>query len=171
MPATTAAPTTENGEAFAPVTERMHRHGKEPDGPAPTSVEELEDELRRLGSDLQEVSGILKILAERTSGEALSGCVWALEGLTSRADSRLQEACDALSQGHTDNVGERIEDVGAMALHANNALQLAWNTAEIGTAFSEYQSGGFAVASNAVDYVQERLDFLLYESDLSYLDD
>lgn len=171
MPATKAAPTTENGEAFAPVTEQIHRHGKEPDAPAPTSVEELQDELGRLAGDLQEVSGMLTTLSEWATTDALSAYLWALEGLTDRADTRLMEAADALHEGHTGNVGERIEDVGAMALHANHALKLAWETAETGTDMTEMKSGAFAVASNATDYVQKRLDFLLYESDLSYLDD
>jgi len=174
---TTEAPTrthnhTQNGDAFAPLADEMiHRHGKEPEAPAPSSTDELSIELGHLATDLLEVSGLLKILAEGTSREALSSYLWALEGLTDRAHKRLDEASDALYNGHTQSVGERIEDVGAMALHANHALRLAWETAESGTTSSEMRAGAFAVASNAIDYVQERLDFLLYESDLSYLDD
>jgi hypothetical protein len=162
---------TENGEAFGALKEPIHRHGKEPDAPAPTAVDELEDELGDLSGDLAEIASTLKVLATDTSDDPLCGFLWALHGLASRGDSRLSEAVDALEGGHTDNVGHRIEDVGAMALHLNNALRLAWETAETGGAASEMRSGAFAVASNAADYVQERLDFLLYEADLSYLDE
>lgn len=172
MPTTTTATTTENGDAFAPLSDEMiHRHGKEPGAPAPTAVDELRDELGDLAGDLGEIACTLKLLAERTDTDPLSGFLWGLYGVAYRADSRLSEAVDALYKGHTENVGNRIEDVGAMALHLNNALRLAWETAEAGGGASEMQSGTFAIASNAIDYVQERLDFLLYESDLSYLDE
>jgi hypothetical protein len=163
-------PATENGEAFDTLKEPIHRHGKEPDAPAPTAVDELKDELGDLAGDLTEIACTLKLLAERTDTDPLSGFLWGLYGVASRADSRLSEAVDALHKGHTENVGHRIEDVGAMALHLNNALRLAWETDETGGAASEMRSGTFAIASNAIDYVQERLDVLLY-SDLSCLDE
>jgi hypothetical protein len=149
----------------------IHRHGKEPGAPAPTAEDELRDELGDLAGNLTEIACTLELLAEGTGTDPLSGFLWGLYGVASRADSRLSEAVDALEGGHTDNVAHRIEDVGAMALHLNNALRLAWETAEAGGAASEMRSGAFAVASNAADYVQERLDFLLYEADLSYLDE
>lgn len=163
--------TTEKGNAFAPVTEHIHHHGKEPEAPAPTTIEELEDELGYIAGDLTEIACILELLAERTGNDPLSGFLWGLAGVASRADSRLSEAVDALYNGHTENVGLRIDDGETMALHLNNALHLAWETEEAGGATSEMRSGTFAVASNAADYVQQRLGFLLYESDLSYLDD
>jgi hypothetical protein len=161
---------TENGEAFGTLKEPIHRHGKEPDAPAPAAVDELRGELGDLSADLTEIACTLELLAQRTSTDPLSGFLWGLYGVASRADSRLSEAVDALHNGHTENVGHRIEAVGAMALHVNSALHLAWETDESGST-SDMRSGTFAVASNAIDYVQERLDFLLYESDLSYLDE
>ncbi len=170
MPATIEEPMTENGEAFGTLREPIHRHGKEPDAPAPASVGELQGELEDLSADLSEIACMLKLLATRTSANSLCGFLWGLHGLTFRAKSRLSEAADALHEGHTENVGHRIEAVGAMALHVNSALRMAWETDESGST-SDMRAGTFAVASNAIDYVQERLDFLLYESDLSYLDE
>ncbi len=171
MPTTIEEPMTENGEAFGTLREPIHRHGKEPGAPAPAAVDELRDELEDLSADLAEIACTLKLLAVRTGDDPLSGFLWGLHGLTFRAKSRLSEAADALHNGRTENVGDRIEAVGAMALHVNNALRMAWEADESGGATSEMRAGTFAVASNAIDYVQERLDFLLYESDLSYLDD
>jgi len=90
---------------------------------------------------------------------------WATAGVATRASRRLSELSDVLHQGHTQNVGHRIEDVGTMTLHARGATDLAWETAEQGET-SEMHASSFAVASNALDYCRRRLDRLLHEADL-----
>jgi hypothetical protein len=169
--ATTSEATTSNhhtqtvdGEAFSPVTDRIHHHGQDPEAPGPETLEGLAEDVQRISVYLMEAAGILKTLAERHDDKVSPMC-WATGGLAKRASRRLSELSDALHQGHTQNVGHRIEDVGTMALHARGATDLAWETAEQGKT-TEMQAGSFAVASNALDYCQRRLDHLLYEADL-----
>jgi len=157
-------PATKDRSAFSPVTKSIHHHGKDPEAPAPNSIDELESEVGRVGSDLLEASGVLATLAEHRN-DSLTPFLWSLSGLAERASNRLNDAADALYGGHTQNVGYRLEDVGTMALHLRHALRLAWETAEQNDV-SEMESGAFAVASNAADYTSERLDHLVYEADL-----
>ena len=163
--ATTSAHTqTVDGEAFSPVTDKIHHHGRDPEAPGPETLEGLAGHVQQISVYLMEAAGILKTIAEGHDDKVSPMC-WATGGLATRASRRLSELSDALHQGHTENVGCRIEDVGTMALHAHGTARLAWETAEQGGT-SEMYSGSFAVASNALNYCRRRLDHLLYEADL-----
>jgi hypothetical protein len=163
--ATTSAHTqTVDGEAFSPVTDKIHHHGRDPEAPGPETLEGLAEHIGRIGGDLLEAASILETLAECHNSRVSAMC-WAVAGLAKRSSTRLDELSDALSKGHTENVNHRIEDVGTMALNARWTTDLAWQTTEHGET-NEMYTGGFAVASNALDYCRRRLDHLLYEADL-----
>lgn len=160
----------ETTEAVAPLPGMMGRHGKDPEAPAPASADELSHEFGHLAGDLLQAAGILEVLAGRTSRESFCSYLWVLQELTDRARTRLDEASGPLGIGQTKNMAEWIEDVGTMALRAKGALRLARDIEEAGET-TEMRDEAFAVAFDAITYVQERLDFLLYESDLSYLEE
>lgn len=103
-------------------------------------------------------------MAGRTSRESFCSYLWVLQELTDRARTRLDEASDPLGIGQTENMCEWIEGVGTMALRLARDIEEAGETTEM-------WDEAFAVAFDAITYVQERLDFLLYESDLSYLEE
>jgi hypothetical protein len=162
--ATTSAHTqTVDGEAFSPVTDKIHHHGRDPEAPSPETLEGFAEETHQLTGYLLEAAGILKKLADVYGSRASPMCR-AVAGLSRRTSARLSELSDALSEGHTENVGHRMDDVRIMTLHAHGATKLAWETAEEEKSVEIY-AGAFAVASNALDYCRHRLDHLLYEVD------
>jgi hypothetical protein len=163
--ATTSTHTqTVDGEAFSPVTDKIHHHGRDPEAPGPETLEEFAEETHQLTGYLLEAAGILKRLAD-VYGSRVSPMCRAVAGLSRRTSTRLDELSDALSEGHTENFGHRIDDVRIMILHAHSATKFAWETAEEERSVEIY-AGAFAVASNALDYCRRRLDHLLHEADL-----
>jgi hypothetical protein len=156
---------TTTGEAFGPVTEHTDHWGKNPEAPVPETVEGLHDHLQQVAGDIGEASDLAEavITYAPTSVEPL---LWAIEGQASRAEKRLNEVTDALHNGHTENVGHRLEDVGTMVLHLESVTQLALNKHSQCEDNTEMVAGVLCNISNAIEYTRKRLDFLVYESDL-----
>jgi len=75
--ATTSEATTSNhhtqtvdGEAFSPVTDRIHHHGRDPEAPGPETLEGLAEDVQQTSVYLMEAAGILKTIAERHNDRA-----------------------------------------------------------------------------------------------------
>lgn len=142
----------------------MHFHAKDPEAPAPSTIEDLQHELEQLGADLHDASHLAHILFEYQP-EKVQGAVSMVEGLARRSYERVQEAADALSSGHTENVGFRMDDVIMPVRQAHGVAQQAWDVRETHEV-SEQQSQSFSALTNALHYVYERLEYLVYEADL-----
>jgi len=172
MPTTTEAPLhTENGEAFGTVTEELHPHGEDPDVDVPQSADELSDQLGRLAGKLHNTSLILRRVTshfETTGDESELGTIMTAEGLADRSHERLQEAADALSKEHTENVGWRMHEV---TLPVGNAHKLLCDwMGGYPSDKAQQLSGSIYATIWTLDYVEKRLNFLVEESDVYFLD-
>jgi hypothetical protein len=162
---------TENGDAFEPVTEDLHAYGEDPDARVPESAAELSEELGRLAGELHDASLILRRVSshfdERELEEEL-GTIMTAERIADRCHTRLQEAADALSNGHTEHVGWRMDEVRIPVGNAHSLLS-DW-MGGYPSATAENLAGTIFTPVWTLDYVEKRLAFLVNDCELGFLD-
>jgi hypothetical protein len=158
-------PYTTTREPFSPLPEQMDLWGKDPEAPVPGTIDGYEDHLFSLSGDLVQASDLADALVPYAP-EDLVPLLLAIEDQTERANRRLTEAGEALHSEHMENVGHRIEDVGAMVLQLESVASLALEVHSRCEDNTEMVAGVLCSASNAIEYVRKRLDFLVYEADL-----